>query len=54
VERDLGISAHLAGENAFSYGLLHGRDTCEAAQLQAQAWEAWRRAARPRYRGWMC
>ena len=25
--RQLGISAHLAGENAFSYGLLHERDT---------------------------
>jgi transposase, IS6 family len=37
VERELGISAHLAGENAFSYGLLYGRDSCDAARLQAQA-----------------
>ena len=38
VERELGIGAHLAGENAFSYGLLHGRDTCDGERLQAQAW----------------
>jgi CHAD domain len=43
----------LAGENAFSYGLLHGRDACDAARLQAQGWETWQRASRPRYRRWM-
>ena len=53
VERELGISAHLAGENAFSYGLLYGRDTCNGERLQAQAWPTWKRAARPRYRRWM-
>jgi CHAD domain-containing protein len=52
-ERELGISAHRAGENAFSYGLLHGRDACDAARLQAQGWETWQRASRPRYRRWM-
>jgi hypothetical protein len=53
VERELGISAHLAGENAFSYGLLHGHDSCDAARLQAQAWQTWKRASRARYRRWM-
>jgi CHAD domain-containing protein len=53
VERELGLGAHLAGENAFSYGLLYGRDTCDAARLQAQAWRTWKRASRPRYRRWM-
>jgi len=53
VERELGIGAHLAGENAFSYGLLYGRDTCDAERLQAQAWRTWNRASRPRYRSWM-
>jgi CHAD domain-containing protein len=53
VERELGISAHLAGENAFSYGLLYGRDSCDAARLQAQAWQTWERASRPRYQRWM-
>jgi CHAD domain-containing protein len=53
VERELGIGAHLAGENAFSYGLLYGRDTCDAARLQDQGWETWKRASRTRYRRWM-
>jgi CHAD domain-containing protein len=52
-ERDLGIRAHLAGENAFSYGLLYGRDACDAQRLKAQAWRTWKRASRPRYRRWM-
>jgi CHAD domain-containing protein len=53
VERELGIGAHLAGENAFSYGLLYGCDACAAGRLQAEAWRTWRRATRPRYRRWM-
>ena len=44
--RDLGISAHLAGENAFSYGLLCARSTCEVERLQAQARHVWNKAAR--------
>ncbi len=51
--RDLGIGAHLAGENAFSYGLLYEREACQARRLQARARHVWRRAARPRYRRWM-
>jgi len=53
VERELGISAHLAGENAFSYGLLYGRDVCDGQRLQARARRTWKRASRPRYRCWM-
>jgi CHAD domain-containing protein len=53
VERELGIGAHLAGENAFSYGLLYGRDACDGELLLAQAWRTWNRASRPRYRSWM-
>jgi CHAD domain-containing protein len=53
VERALGISAHQADENAFSYGLLYGRDSCDAAWLQAQAWRTWKRGSRARYRRWM-
>jgi CHAD domain-containing protein len=53
VERELGISAHLAGENAFSYGLLYGQDACDADGLQAQAWPTWKRASRPRYPSWL-
>jgi len=53
VERELGITAHLGGENAFSYGLLYGHDACDGERLQAQAWRTWDRASRPRYRNWM-
>jgi CHAD domain-containing protein len=50
VARDLGIAAHLAGENAFSYGLLHGRDACAAERLQARARRVWKKASRkPRW-----
>jgi len=51
--RELGISAHLAGENAFTYGLLYERDSCAGDRLQAQARRTWKRASRPRYRRWM-
>jgi CHAD domain-containing protein len=51
--RKLGINAHLAGENAFSYGLLYGRGTCDGKRLQAQAWRTWNRASRRRYRRYM-
>jgi hypothetical protein len=53
VERELGMGAHLAGGNAFSYGLLSGCDACDRERLQAQAYQAWKQASRPRYRRWM-
>ncbi len=51
--RDLGIGAHLAGENAFTYGLLHEREAHRAAQLQHEARRTWKRASRPRHRKWL-
>jgi CHAD domain-containing protein len=53
VTRELGIGAHLAGENAFSYGLLYERDVCHSQRLQIEAQQAWKRASRPRYLRWM-
>jgi CHAD domain-containing protein len=44
--RDLGIGAHLAGENAFSYGLLYEPGTCEGERLQARARRLWKKASR--------
>ena len=35
--RDLGIGAHLAGENAFTYGLLYEREAHRAERRQADA-----------------
>ena len=46
VARDLGIAAHLAGDNAFSYGLLYERDACDGERLQARARRIWKKAAR--------
>jgi CHAD domain-containing protein len=51
--RDLGIGAHLAGENAFTYGLLYERELGNAERRERDARQVWRRAARPRYRRWM-
>jgi CHAD domain-containing protein len=51
--RDLGIGAYLAGENAFTYGLLYDLELHRAEQLQADARQVWKRASRRRYRRWM-
>lgn len=51
--RDIGVQAHLAGENAFSFGVLYERDSRLAGQLERQAAQAWRRAARRRHRRWL-
>ena len=51
--RDLGIGAHLAGENAFTYGLLYEREHDQAERLQARVRTVWKKASRPRYRTWM-
>ena len=51
--RDLGIGAHLAGENAFTYGLLHERELHHAERLQTRASRVWRDASRPKRRRWM-
>jgi CHAD domain-containing protein len=44
--REVGIHAHLAGENAFSFGLLHERAHHQALAAQDAASRAWRRAQR--------
>ena len=51
--RELGIGAHLAGENAFTYGLLHEREHHQAARCQSRARTVWKKASRPRHRTWM-
>ena len=51
--RDLGVSAHLAGENAFTYGLLHERELHQAERIQSRARTVWKKASRPRHRTWM-
>ena len=47
VDRELGIGAYLAGENAFTYGLLYEREDGRAARLRAKAQQAWKRTPHP-------
>jgi CHAD domain-containing protein len=51
--RELGVRAHLEGENAFTYGLLHERQTATAAEAERQAAKKWKRSSRPKYRKWL-
>jgi CHAD domain-containing protein len=53
VAREIGMQAHLAGENAFSFGLLNERAHRDAAEYQRHARSVWRRAARPKARRWL-
>jgi hypothetical protein len=53
LERKLAISAHAAGEVAFSYGLFFARDARAGQDLAARARTTWQHAARRRYRRWM-
>jgi CHAD domain-containing protein len=52
-ERQLGIAAHLAGENSFTYGLLYAGDAQAARRFRRQARRDWERASRARYRQWL-
>jgi hypothetical protein len=51
--RDLGVHAHLAGDNAFTYGLLYQLDADRAGDLSDEAGQAWRKARRKKYRRWL-
>ncbi|HET9079784.1 MAG TPA: CHAD domain-containing protein [Trebonia sp.] len=44
--RDIGVHAHLAGENAFSFGLLQDRAHHQALACEEQTPRVWRRARR--------
>ena len=52
-DRDLAVAAHLAGESAFTYGVMYERDDLHAKSLARQAGSAWRKASRARYRRWL-
>jgi CHAD domain-containing protein len=57
VTRDLlrtaALRAHGAGENAFTYGLLHARQAAFADRLTAALPGTWERATSPRVRRWL-
>jgi CHAD domain-containing protein len=48
--REIGVRAHLAGENAFTFGLLGERAAHEAAACEAKALRAWKHAKRRKVR----
>jgi CHAD domain-containing protein len=52
VDRELGIGAYLAGENAFTFGLLYEREDQRAARRRAEAQQTWKRAPQPRFGRW--
>jgi CHAD domain-containing protein len=51
--REIGVHAHLAGENAFSFGLLYERANRDLLDYQAEARRAWKRAACAKSRKWL-
>jgi CHAD domain-containing protein len=51
--REIGVNAHLAGENAFTFGLLHERARHQATAAEGQAQKAWKQAARRKSRRWL-
>jgi CHAD domain-containing protein len=52
VDRELGISAHLAGENSFTFGLLYESEDQRAARLREKARRTWERAPQPQFSRW--
>jgi len=52
VLRRLGVQAHLAGENGFSFGRLHGIEQARADETRAEFAVAWKRATRKKMRRW--
>jgi CHAD domain-containing protein len=50
--REIGVHAHMAGENAFSFGMLNERAYRDAPGYEEEARAAWKRAARAQ-RKWL-
>jgi CHAD domain-containing protein len=50
--RDLGVRAHLAGENGFTFGLLYGREQANAAEAQRRFDEIWPEVTAKKARRW--
>jgi len=51
--RQLAVQAHLDGDNAFTFGRLHGRQQALAAGLRASYDEAWSRVKAKKRRKWL-
>lgn len=53
VLRALGAQAHAAGENGFTFGLLHERQRVRADDAEEQFGDAWNRLAKKKTRKWL-
>jgi len=51
--REIAMRAHLAGENAFTFGLLYESCRRDAVGLESQVTKKWEHAFRPRYSKWL-
>jgi CHAD domain-containing protein len=51
--REIGVRAHLEGENAFTFGLLHEHNSTAVRDSERLAWHDWKRASKPKYRKWL-
>jgi CHAD domain-containing protein len=51
--REIGVRAHLEGENAFTFGLLHEHNSTVIRDSERQGARDWKRASKPKYRKWL-
>lgn len=51
--RELGVQAHLSGENGFSFGRLHALEQMRATQAEQRFEKAWRKLPRKRLDHWV-
>ncbi len=51
--RTIGVQAYLAGENGFTFGLLHGLEARQAQDAGHKYRRAWHKATRPRVHRWL-
>jgi CHAD domain-containing protein len=51
--REAGLAAHAAGENAFTYGLLHARQAATAERIEAQVGAARKATTAKKIRRWL-
>jgi CHAD domain-containing protein len=51
--REIGVRAHLEGENAFTFGLLHEHNSTAVRDSERAGRRDWKHASQPKYRKWL-
>ncbi|HEX4255649.1 MAG TPA: CHAD domain-containing protein, partial [Streptosporangiaceae bacterium] len=51
--REIGVRAHLEGENAFTFGLLYEHNSIAIRDSERRGAQDWKRATKPKYRKWL-